>query len=692
MMNLRTKILLSSGLPLLVVLVTVAAFLLYDLYVARVSAAEDELRSAANEAALRIDGVNRHSADIASLMATAQAHGMFGDRGRSIEFARGVLENTPDITGAYFGYEPGADGDRPDNSRVDPRALGAEGRFLPYWFRGIDNPDEIALTPLVDMETSYYYRGVENLVRKDPEGMGITLPGGVSELYREETAADADGPVSMITEPYIYEGKFIVEQTAPIIIDGRFVGIAGVDRALNDIDGFLRGLRTFETAEFLLISKRGRIIGATMNADLRAQRIEESPYANQLRYLYLGEDVDNFFGAEDPVTGEARFFVGATIPTGDWRLLLTVTRDEVMAPVIASSLRVLVIVVIGIGLAMAIAFVFLNKISERIERAASAAARVAAGDLTQTVNSSGTDESGRMLRSLGDMVTALHGLIGKVKGSSVQLVSAATDIAAAAQKQKEITNDFGASTSEIAASTNEITATSRELLQTMTEISTSTGSTAAVATQGRANLAHMESTMQMLANATNSISAKLAVISERANNIGTVVTTITKVADQTNLLSLNAAIEAEKAGEYGLGFSVVAREIRRLADQTAIATLDIERIVVDMQSAVSSGVMEMDRFDEQVRQGVGEATRLSGQLGDIIENVENLRPQFEFAQQSMQAQVVGAGQINDAMLQLREVALVSGESSESLHAASGQLLDAVESLKVAVARFRTSER
>jgi methyl-accepting chemotaxis protein WspA len=198
--------------------------------------------------------------------------------------------------------------------------------------------------------------------------------------------------------------------------------------------------------------------------------------------------------------------------------------------------------------------------------------------------------------------------------------------------------------------------------------------------------------MQMLANATNSISAKLAVISERANNIGTVVTTITKVADQTNLLSLNAAIEAEKAGEYGLGFSVVAREIRRLADQTAIATLDIERIVVDMQSAVSSGVMEMDRFDEQVRQGVGEATRLSGQLGDIIENVENLRPQFEFAQQSMQAQVVGAGQINDAMLQLREVALVSGESSEALHTASGQLLDAVESLKVAVARFRTSER
>ena len=183
-MNLRTKILLSSGLPLFVVLVTVAAFLLYDLYTSRVAAAEDELRSAANEAALRIDAVNRHSADIAAMMATAQAYGMFSDRRRSIEFARGVLENTPDITGAYFGYEPGADGDSPEGDGIDPRALGADRRFLPYWFRGIEDPDEIALTPLVDMETSYYYQGVENLVRKNPEGMGVTLPGGVSDLYR----------------------------------------------------------------------------------------------------------------------------------------------------------------------------------------------------------------------------------------------------------------------------------------------------------------------------------------------------------------------------------------------------------------------------------------------------------------------------------------------------------------------------
>jgi methyl-accepting chemotaxis protein WspA len=107
-------------------------------------------------------------------------------------------------------------------------------------------------------------------------------------------------------------------------------------------------------------------------------------------------------------------------------------------------------------------------------------------------------------------------------------------------------------------------------------------------------------------------------LNEKASNINQVVTTITKVADQTNLLSLNAAIEAEKAGEHGRGFVVVATEIRRLADQTAVASYDIEQLVKEMQSAVSSGVMGMDKFSEEVRRGVQEVEQVSGQLTQII--------------------------------------------------------------------------
>src|SRR5450631_1525310 len=155
----------------------------------------------------------------------------------------------------------------------------------------------------------------------------------------------------------------------------------------------------------------------------------------------------------------------------------------------------------------------------------------------------------------------------------------------------------------------------------------------------------MKKTVQQIVEASASINDRLAVLSDKAGNIGTVVTTITKVADQTNLLSLNAAIEAEKAGEYGRGFAVVATEIRRLADQTAVATYDIEQMVKEIQSAVSAGVMGMDKFSEEVRRGMDDVRQVGMQLSQIIEQVQALVPRFEMANEGMQAQAIGAEQI-----------------------------------------------
>jgi len=188
--------------------------------------------------------------------------------------------------------------------------------------------------------------------------------------------------------------------------------------------------------------------------------------------------------------------------------------------------------------------------------------------------------------------------------------------------------------------------------------------------------------------AAGSVNAKLAILNEKAGKINQVVSTITKVADQTNLLSLNAAIEAEKAGEYGRGFGVVATEIRRLADQTAVATYDIEQMVKEIQSAVSAGVMGMDKFAEEVRRGMGEMQQVGGQLSQIIVQVQALAPRFQVVNEGMQNQASGAEQITMALSQLSEAAQQTVESlHQSTQAIDGLTLVANQ-LRTGVTRFR----
>jgi methyl-accepting chemotaxis protein WspA len=222
----------------------------------------------------------------------------------------------------------------------------------------------------------------------------------------------------------------------------------------------------------------------------------------------------------------------------------------------------------------------------------------------------------------------------------------------------------------------------------MNEVNHVAEQTAQLAGSGQSAITRMETTMRQIMEASGAVSAKLAALSERTANINSVVTTITKVADQTNLLSLNAAIEAEKAGEYGLGFAVVAMEIRRLADQTAVATYDIEKMVKEMQAAVSAGVIGMDKFAEEARRGVEEVRQVSVHLAQIIHQVQMLTPRFQLVNEGMHAQANGAQQISETLSQLSEAAQQTAQSLKQSTLAIEQLNGAAHGLQTSVARFK----
>lgn len=361
---------------------------------------------------------------------------------------------------------------------------------------------------------------------------------------------------------------------------------------------------------------------------------------------------------------------------------------NIVTEVATAKAIMLISLLLAIAAAAVCGLLLMRAITEPVRQVVKGLQVMGSGDFTTRLAMERNDEFAVIETGFNGMAEELKSLVSQAQRSAIQVTTSVTEIAATSKQQQATATETAATTTEIGATSREIAATSRDLVRTMTEVSSAAEQTSTLAGSGQLGLARMEETMHHVMGAAELVNAKLAILNERAGNINQVVTTIVKVADQTNLLSLNAAIEAEKAGEYGRGFAVVATEVRRLADQTAVATYDIEQMVREIQSAVSAGVMGMDKFSEEVRRGISEVGQVGEQLSQIIQQVQALAPRVQMVNEGMQAQATGAEQINQALVQLGEA---TGQTVESLRQASfaiDELNLVANGLRNGVSRFK----
>ncbi len=461
---------------------------------------------------------------------------------------------------------------------------------------------------------------------------------------------------------------------------------------------------------FYVLSKDGELDGMNLwNATSDDGRFFVRSIVEKASKLKTGDLDFELYDWRNPGEEAARVKISAFVNFEPWDWIVgagTYTDDYFDAQARVEELMTRLFRVLGIGgalvllLAAGLAWVLGRGLARPIERMAGVAESLAGGKIARARQALEVlrkehdgdpgwwhDETHGLAETFARMVGALGDLVGNVQRSGIQVTTSSTAIAAGARQLEASVSEQAASISEVSATTNEISATNQELTATMEKVATMANTTTQLASECQRGLRQMEHNMHLLMDSTGGISGKLGTISEKTGGIAGIVTTITNIADQTNLLSLNAAIEAEKAGEYGIGFAVVAREVRRLADQTAVATLGIERMVRDSNAAVSAGVMEMDRFIDRVRQGIGEVARIGGSVETIIAHVQELAPRFTQAFEGMQSQTAGAEQISQALTQLNEAANSSRGALAEFNGATRQLADAVDGLRQGVASF-----
>ena len=362
--------------------------------------------------------------------------------------------------------------------------------------------------------------------------------------------------------------------------------------------------------------------------------------------------------------------------------------NEIVGAVSTAKGSMIISLLLAIIAAGVCGLLLMRAITAPMQRIVHALDKLRSGDLSMRLSLDRKDEFGAIESGFNEMAEALANLVAQAQRSSVQVTTSVTEIAATSKQQQATATETAATTTEIGATSREIAATSRDLVRTMTEVTSAADQASSLAGSGQQGLARMEETMHQVMGAADLVNAKLGILNEKASNITQMVVTIVKVADQTNLLSLNAAIEAEKAGEYGRGFAVVATEVRRLADQTAVATYDIEQMVREIQSAVSAGVMGMDKFSEEVRRGMFEVQQVGEQLSQIIHQVQALAPRVLMVNEGMQAQATGAEQINQALAQLSDASTQTVESLRQASFAIDELSQVAAGLRGGVSRFK----
>ena len=182
-----------------------------------------------------------------------------------------------------------------------------------------------------------------------------------------------------------------------------------------------------------------------------------------------------------------------------------------------------------------------------------------------------------------------------------------------------------------------------------------------------------------------SVSDHLGEIERRCEAMGQVVTTMVSIADRTQILSINATMEAEKAGDAGLGFRVVAREVRRLAERTAESASEIEQNVDRMLASVGDGVRNMTAFQRRLEETASTNAQVAEGLTEVIGRNQDLSPRFATVLESMKAQRDGARQISEAMAELSENVGITSDAVKQVDESIADLRELASALKAEIA-------
>jgi len=295
------------------------------------------------------------------------------------------------------------------------------------------------------------------------------------------------------------------------------------------------------------------------------------------------------------------------------------------------------------------------------------------GEIGRKVEIKTEDEIGTLAVSYNQLLDLIVYLIRQTHESSRRLAQSSSEILAATEQQASGSAEQAASIAETTATMEELASTYRQIAENADQVVTMAEASLGSAESGQQAVLNTLTAMEDIKTRTQTSANKILALGERSQQIGQVLTIINSIADQTKILALNAAIEAARAGDAGKGFSVVAVEIRKLAESVVDSTREISGIMTEIQSSANDLVLSTEHELRQVQSGVDLANTTGGSLDRILDSVEQTTVAAKEISAATQQQKSATDQVVRAM---REVAAVAQQTA----AGSRQVASSAEAL------------
>lgn len=628
----------------------------------RVSADVTEIGDTVSAGLAVAQGLATHAAFLVEKNHTADF-----DREKLSQFVGFTLSKHPSITAAYVHFDPNALDNRDAQYTGQFNHSSPKGQFTPYWTRSSSDELSVRASNLNNLNNS---QRNERGLRKD-------------EWY----LCPKDSLTACVTDPQVWDVQgtptLMTSLTTPIIVNGKFIGVAGVDLSVSFILALAERVNKSiysGAGKLSVISYNGSIVASTQDSSKAGNWLDNALWRDIKSPLRSGEKVINI---EDtsvsvllPLTfpdTEAKWAVKIALPT-EVALADITELNEVLDDRFSSSLIGQLIAGIIVGI---VGFIFVILVATRIAKPVQDTTDLISelsqsdGDLTKRIQTTQKNELRKLADSLNLFLEKTHQIVRETCGSVAILKSAAQESASLSHKTDSSVNDQKAELEQVASAVYQMS-------QASGEVASNCSDTASAAEDAHTKVVEcatgLDETVTSLRNLTDRMriaAANMTDLENATNSINGILGVIKGISEQTNLLALNAAIEAARAGEQGRGFAVVADEVRSLARRTHESTEEINGLIDTLVKQSEEAVLAMREGTKTCERNMERANISQSQLQDVVGATQQIFSSSTSIASAVEQQNAVAAEIskniNNISEQVNSVAHYANQANSQSH-------------------------